>query len=312
MFPTTTTTTSTTVAAPRVGHGIRVIRRYRHDPYGARVLEPLPAVLAAIAATSTSTTSSINSAGGLTPATSISTPTTTTTPTAAGEEETTNAGMDCVARDILPTVRGKGTAVYTGIVAFKYGAKEFNTTTRVRVGDAVVVDGDRGEDLGFVQSVTAQNIVNHNNINNNNNHFALVGERVRRIATAEDLQQHQARAQKEEEALCTMRMLAKEVKCPAFIQDIMYQLDSRKITVIIARESRSYVDFRRLQRAAFDVFRCRVWCEYLDEITAPQLGSGCDASASTPALQLPQRPLYGRRSRCQAIMPDSRDMIAQA
>ncbi|ORC91951.1 uncharacterized protein TM35_000041650 [Trypanosoma theileri] len=277
---------TTTMTAPRVSHGAKTIRRYRHDPYGARVLEPLPAVVAAAPSLPHSASHSSSSSAS--------------TPSSAPE------GLP--AREILPTVGGAGaTVVYTGVVAFKYGGREFTTTARVQVGDAIVVDGDRGEDLGFVQRVTAQTI----NSNNNNN-LPYAGERVRRIATAEDLQQHHARAQKEEEALCTMRVLAKQVKCPAFIQDIMYQLDSRKITVIIARESRSYVDFRRLQRAAFDVFRCRVWCEYLDEIAMPQLSGSCDAAVSS-AFQLPlQRPLYGRRSRCPVLMPDTRDMIAQA
>ncbi|KEG08890.1 hypothetical protein DQ04_06241010 [Trypanosoma grayi] len=267
----------TTVAAPRKTLGAERVRRYRHDPYGARVLGSLPTENASVTALSCVAPPEYS----------------------AVAEKLVKTAMP----EVLPIVSSNSPVVYSGIVAFKYGVKRFYAPFYVQVGEAVVTEGDRGEDLGFVQHVEALPSVP-----------AYIGEQVLRKATPEDLQRHYSRAEKEKEALCTMRMLAREVKCSAFIQDIMYQLDDRKITVIIARESRSYVDFRRLQRAAFDVFRCRVWCAYLDEITVPQVGG---ATATPPPLPPPlaqqqQRPLYGRRSYCSALLSGTCEVSAQA
>lgn len=47
----------------------------------------------------------------------------------------------------------------------------------------------------------------------------------------------------------------------------MMQLDAKKITLVIFREKNNFFyDFRAFQRQVYDMFRCRVWFSYLDEI----------------------------------------------
>lgn len=149
-----------------------------------------------------------------------------------------------------PLAHPAHTAVW---VAFKYGRKAFMTIEPVCIGETVVVEGDRGIDLGLVDcACTAPQ--------------PSAVPSIMRCATAEDTAQHHSRTAKEREALQTMRTLAAQVHCPAHVEDAMFQLDGKKITVIISRTTRSFVDFRRLQRALFDVYRCRIWFAYLDEI----------------------------------------------
>ncbi|CAJ1037256.1 putative PSP1 C-terminal conserved region containing protein [Leishmania shawi] len=138
-------------------------------------------------------------------------------------------------------------------IAFKYGRKPFMTTFQVSIGEMVIVEGDRGIDLGIVDDVCTTPLTDN----------VL---HILRRATGEDTAQNHRRAVKEQEALQTMRSLAMKVHCPTHVEDAMFQLDGKKITVIISRTSRTFVDFRRLQRALFDVYRCRIWFAYLDEI----------------------------------------------
>nr|CCC92944.1 unnamed protein product [Trypanosoma congolense IL3000] len=158
-----------------------------------------------------------------------------------------------------PSLCSPDAMVHIGLVEFKYGVQEFYLPFAIQVGEMVVTEGDRGEDLGLVRLVTSlSSLPSH------------VGMRVLRIATPRDVEQHRVNSERETEALRKMRSLAQQVKCPAYIKDVMYQLDGRKITCIIVRNVRTFIDFRRLQRVAFDVFRCRLWFAYLDEIPMPR------------------------------------------
>ncbi|CAD2216522.1 hypothetical protein AGDE_00763 [Angomonas deanei] len=136
-------------------------------------------------------------------------------------------------------------------ISFKYGKKIFSSTLRLDPQERVVVEGDRGVDLGVVEGAAP---------------YTEGAPKIIRPATFEDQKQDETRARKEAETLPRMQSLALDVGCLGKVVDVMMQLDEKKITVIICRETKDFVDFRRLQRAAFDAFRCRVWFSYLDEI----------------------------------------------
>ncbi|KAG8341100.1 PSP1 C terminal conserved region [Trypanosoma vivax] len=234
--------------APRQGH------RYCHNPYAVCVLDPTPAPNKAVTLRVVAPPPAV--------VTCIPLPSTSPTPVhvTVSVRETSRSAAKNATEHIDPVEPCTNTPIfYTLVVSFKYGMDAFEAPFPVEVGVAVVTEGDRGEDMGFVQCVHQHTC----------RPVHAVG-RLLRIASPYDIQRHDALVQKEEEALRKMRVLAKQVKCTAFIKDAMYQLDGRKVTFIIARSARSYVDFRRLQRAAFDVFRCRVWLAYLDEIEKPQ------------------------------------------
>ncbi|CBH14453.1 hypothetical protein, conserved [Trypanosoma brucei gambiense DAL972] len=230
------------VAPPALG---RPVRRYHHDPYSACVLEPI--------ATCSSPQPLLSS-------------TTTASTSVSSHNKAVVEENEVVGGNGLPSLCSPDAMVHIGLVEFKYGALEFYLPFSVQVGEAVVTEGDRGEDLGIVRAITSLPALPPH-----------VEVRVLRLATPRDVKQYRALCEKESEALRKMRSLAQQVKCPAYIKDVMYQLDGRKITCIIVRNVRTYVDFRRLQRVAFDVFRCRVWFAYLDEIALPRAAAGVAA-----------------------------------
>ncbi|GET93020.1 hypothetical protein, conserved [Leishmania tarentolae] len=220
---------------------------YRHEPYAASLITPAsPAEAALVCCHQRSPKSSASSYATSSPARSMLEAALPSTPVSAypAHHAATNLAPP------MPMAHPANTPVW---VAFKYGRKPFVTTFQVCIGEMVIVEGDRGIDLGIVDDVCTTPLPEK---------VLLI---IRR-ATAEDMAQHHNRTVEEEEALQTMRLLAAQVHCPTHVEDAMFQLDSKKITVIISRTSRSFVDFRRLQRALFDVYRCRIWFAYLDEI----------------------------------------------
>eukprot|EP00796_Vickermania_ingenoplastis_P006176 gene6176-4454_t len=138
------------------------------------------------------------------------------------------------------------------VLGFKYGVKVVTASFPTETGIVLVVEGDRGYDCGTVL------------------HAAAPCSRSRfpvalRVANNRDLEDMEQRKEMERKALVRLQELAAQTDFTAKVVDIMFQLDRKKITIIVERESKVFVDFRRLQRAAFDFYRCRVWFSYLDE-----------------------------------------------
>lgn len=141
------------------------------------------------------------------------------------------------------------------IVDFKKTTGQFRAPFRVSVGDLVVVEGDRGENIGSVKSITTEEPEEE------------VKVKVLRRANAAD---RDAFAKKNEEEVKTMeevKKAASNARLNATVVDIEYQFDMKKLTIFVERASSStFVDFRKLQRLLFRQFRCRIWCVYTDEI----------------------------------------------
>ncbi|KAK7200930.1 PSP1 C-terminal conserved region containing protein [Novymonas esmeraldas] len=226
------------------------VRVYRHEPYAASIMTPASAAEAMFVCfhqraprSPASSYATSSPARSLLEAALPSAPVLAQPPPPRHDRAVSRVSP-------LPQFHPAQTPVW---VAFKYGRKPFLTSFPVSIGEMVIVEGDRGIDLGLVDDACTAPMSG-----------AMTP--ILRRATSEDTAQHLNRTTKEREALQTMRSLAAQVHCPAHVEDAMFQLDSKKITVIISRTSRSFVDFRRLQRALFDVFRCRIWFAYLDEI----------------------------------------------
>ncbi|KAG5467079.1 hypothetical protein LSCM1_01260 [Leishmania martiniquensis] len=238
---------SATSSQDSVSCSKRRAKVYRHEPYAASLITPAsPAEAALLCCHQRSPKSSASSHATSSPARSMLEG---ALPSALN---VTRPSLSAVVAfpPHTPVTHPAQTAVW---VAFKYGRKPFLTAFPVCMGEMVVVEGDRGIDLGIVDDACT----------------ALLADKTLQIirrATAEETAQHRSRSVKEQEALLTMRSLAAQVHCPTHVEDTMFQLDGKKITVIISRTSRTFVDFRRLQRALFDVYRCRIWFAYLDEI----------------------------------------------
>lgn len=141
------------------------------------------------------------------------------------------------------------------IVGLKYGMQVVRTFFPTKVKSIIIFEGDRGYDCGTVLG-------------------RAVGEkspgrmlpRAIRVATKADLESLERRKEKEASVLQCVWDLAAREDFTAKIVDVMYQLDGNKVTVVVQRVSKSFVDFRRLQRVLFTLLRCRIWFAYLDEI----------------------------------------------
>ena len=117
------------------------------------------------------------------------------------------------------------------------------------VDDRIIVEGDRGEHIATVCRV---------NVKKSKSTPTLI---VRR-ATAEDLEQHERVKEAEAVALDTCRAHAQRLGLAAAmsVEDVEFQLDFQKLTVFFAaRDPTVFVDFRSLQRALYQHFRCRIW-----------------------------------------------------
>ncbi|KAG5492916.1 hypothetical protein JKF63_01496 [Porcisia hertigi] len=225
----------------------RQVKVYRHEPYAASLITPAPPAEAALVyCHQRSTKSPAGSYATSSPARSILDASPPSAPAAGYPSQHAPVSLAIP----TPIAYPAHTTVW---VAFKYGRKPFLATFQVCAGEMVVVEGDRGVDLGIVDDACPTPLTGNVML-------------VLRRATAEDARQHHSRRVREQGALQTMRSLASQVLCPAHVEDAMFQLDGKKITVIISRSTRSFVDFRRLQRALFDVYRCRIWFAYFDEI----------------------------------------------
>ena len=238
---------SATSSQTSIGSNVKcAVKVYRHEPYAASLI--IPATPADAALVCCHTRSFKSSPSNCT----LSSPVRSVTDAALPSNGASNSTS--VSPALYTPKKAVAFAPRTPVwVAFKYGRKPFLAAFPLHTGDMVVVEGDRGVDLGIVGDACLMQGGPH----------PLT---ILRRATADDEAKHAERAVKEREALRTMRTLAAQVDCSANVEDAMFQLDGKKVTVIISRTTRSFVDFRRLQRALFDVFRCRIWFAYLDEI----------------------------------------------
>ena len=145
--------------------------------------------------------------------------------------------------------------VHFAFVSFKHTSTCFIAPFRIVAGDTVVVEGDRGEDIGIVRSITTETPATE------------VVCKVLRRATERDNDALRLQREKEQHAAAKIQTLANSLRLNATVEDVEYQFDLNKLTVFVRRASKGmFVDFRKLQRELFREFRCRIWCAYMDEV----------------------------------------------
>ncbi len=143
-------------------------------------------------------------------------------------------------------------------VAFKGNRKEFFLW---EAGDApprdaaVIVDADRGEDLGRVHSVGAE--AEQRSAKVPHGLFGAAATRaIKRVASADELRRHADVRASDDEA---RRKAAERVKANALVMkmtDAEWQWDRKKLTFYFTAEKR--VDFRTLVRELASMFRARI------------------------------------------------------
>jgi hypothetical protein len=131
------------------------------------------------------------------------------------------------------------------VVMFKYELCSFQCRFVVCQGDWVVVQADRGEHVGRVQSVTTEPPVFH------------VPYQILRHANFTEIASVEANHPRETQAAQRIHQIAMDLQLPLAITDTEFYSDGNKMTVFFS--SKTTVDFRELQRRVFREFRRRIW-----------------------------------------------------
>jgi len=145
-----------------------------------------------------------------------------------------------------PMAAASSSAIRYASIRFKHDALFYVAPFRVCAGDWVMVEGDRGEDLGRVEEITTDKPA------------YPVPLKITRKASQADHKALQTKRAKEEGAVRSAQTLADSLGLPIQIADCEFQYDYGKLTIFFRSKAR-HVDFRKLQRGLFREFRCRIW-----------------------------------------------------
>jgi len=166
------------------------------------------------------------------------------------------------------------------IVEFKAGRTDLfytaDSAPRVNNGDLVIVEADRGKDLGKVVNDTithgqleewqaTQQFISDSPVSpgGHASKKELNPKRIYGRATAQDTQLLIAKAQDEDKALQLCQGKVKQKKLPMEVIDAEYQWDRRKLTFYFVADKR--IDFRELVRELFRLYKTRIWMASLSQ-----------------------------------------------
>lgn len=143
-------------------------------------------------------------------------------------------------------------------VAFKGNRREFflwETDELPPLNSAVIVEADRGEDLGHVHALGEMAEKRNRGVPHGTGE-ALPSRRARRLATREDVRRHDELRAQDEDA---RRKAMERVRANALVMkvsDAEWQWDRKKLTFYFTADKR--VDFRTLVRELAATFRTRI------------------------------------------------------
>lgn len=143
------------------------------------------------------------------------------------------------------------------IIQFKHETATFVAPFRVVPGDHVVVEGDRGEDVGRILEITTVTPA-----------YPVPLKIVRR-ASPRDVDALTVKRQKEAETAVNVQKLADSLGLRMEVVDTEFQFDYNKLTVFFYSEQ-GHTDFRKLQRGLFREHHCRIWLSNMDEVLQTQ------------------------------------------
>ena len=135
-----------------------------------------------------------------------------------------------------------------------YVDKEKAKKVEVRVGDLVMVEADRGRDLGVITDETRPD---------------RDAKRIFRLPTHAEVNQLPSKAQDEAKALALCQSKIKQRKLPMEVVEAEYQWDRRKLTYYFVADRR--IDFRELVRELFKIYKTRIWMCSVEEQRAYEL-----------------------------------------
>ncbi|OAD07174.1 hypothetical protein MUCCIDRAFT_137601, partial [Mucor lusitanicus CBS 277.49] len=171
------------------------------------------------------------------------------------------------------------------MVEFKSGRTDFyyvsDPSLQIQVGDLVLVEADRGKDLGKVATdvLTANQVLllqqqqKHHNSSNRliideednkaaddtkkNSATDSFVKKIYRKAASEEISLLLNKEQDEQRALSVCLQKIKNRKLSMEVVDAEFQWDRRKLTFYFIAERR--IDFRELVRELFKIYKTRIW-----------------------------------------------------
>ncbi|KAG2211832.1 hypothetical protein INT47_004518 [Mucor saturninus] len=155
------------------------------------------------------------------------------------------------------------------MVEFKSGRTDYyyvsDPLIRLRIGDLVIVEADRGKDLGKVATdvLTVDQVVllqkqSHSKLMDENEKTTETHvKRIYRQASHEEANMLLVKDQDEQRALSVCLQKIKIRKLPMEVVDAEFQWDRRKLTFYFIAEKR--IDFRELVRELFKIYKTRIW-----------------------------------------------------
>lgn len=155
------------------------------------------------------------------------------------------------------------------LVEFKAGRTDLfyvaeNSGNMVKKGDLVIVEADRGKDLG---KVTNDSIMPHqvqllqqqqaDSMNDSHRmNKEIHPKRIYRLAQPAEVTMLVTKSQDEAKAMLVCQTKVRQKKLPMEVVDAEYQWDRRKLTFYFIAERR--IDFRELVRDLFKIYKTRI------------------------------------------------------
>ncbi|KAI9034334.1 PSP1 C-terminal conserved region-domain-containing protein [Hyaloraphidium curvatum] len=181
------------------------------------------------------------------------------------------------------------------VVEFKAGRKDFffvpeGGGVSPKKGDFVVVEADRGKDLGKVvhdsirsqAELQAYQQLHHANFLDNHAGKEVHAKKIYRLAQPTELSMLGSKMADEEKAMAICQGKVRSKRLPMEVVDAEYQWDRRKLTFYFVADRR--IDFRELVRDLFKIYKTRIWLCACGGQVSRDGGSGDDGGGS------PQRP----------------------
>ncbi|KAG0164582.1 hypothetical protein DFQ30_009732 [Apophysomyces sp. BC1015] len=164
--------------------------------------------------------------------------------------------------DLLETVDACYDQPSWCMVEFKAGRAEiYYSLCSVAIDDWVIVEADRGRDLGKVvaRDLPPNQVTLLLQTTNTSENRTTEGspKRVCRLATASEITLLVTKRQDEQKALLICQTKSQQKSLLMDIVDAEYQWDRRKLTFYFVAERR--VDFRELVRDLFKIYKTRIW-----------------------------------------------------
>ncbi|KAI8876598.1 PSP1-domain-containing protein [Backusella circina FSU 941] len=192
------------------------------------------------------------------------------TPKRLGQDEQETAGKGLLLHKLPPHA-----SLYC--VEFKAGRSDFYyvsepTSPLLRLEDLVIVEADRGKDLGKITSgiltidqvllqlqlqQQQQQQMEEDETDGTKRSSEFYVKRIYRRAGSNDVNLLQTKEQDEQRALtvCLQKITARKLSME--VVDAEYQWDRRKLTFYFNAEKR--IDFRELVRELFKIYKTRIW-----------------------------------------------------